>query len=77
MQHYALVVDVRARTTVVTVYEHDQHGWLRQVWRDDRAYTAPPAVVTQVLCGALVAIAGRTTTDEVVQDLCELTSDLW
>lgn len=77
MDEYVLMIDVRAGRTIVTVYANEPNGWLTKLWRDDRLYAAPPAVVTQVLCGCLVAISGRSDRAQVTQDLWELTSDLW
>jgi len=77
MEHYALVVDVRPARSTVTVYEHDGPDWLRLLWRDDRRYQAPPAVVTQVVCGVLVALAGHGDRAGLIGDLDELLADLW
>jgi hypothetical protein len=77
MDNYALVINVQATRSNLSVYEHDDRGWLRLVWTDERRYSASPAVVTQVVCAALIALAGRAGTEDVARDLDELTADVW
>ena len=77
MENYVITIDVQHDRSTIAVWAREPEGWLHPVWRDWRRYTAPPPVVTQVVCAALVALAGRSDGDAVAQDLCELTGDLW
>ena len=72
-----MLIDVRPNRTVLSVFAHEPDGWMRQLLRTDRAYQAPPAVVTQVLCAALIAISGREDPEGIVQDVLELVEPAW